>query len=268
MDEKQESTRKHEGEDIPPPEGPIAIHSVPIEKSVSGRPSVFSSLHAFLEIFLCSGIPTSLLAVLTLGLLGVPDESILIHPFYIACMVGLESCLLLLLVIRLQQLRGLGIADLGWHWPDLRREAGIGLRLVPLLLLSNVLIGLLLEKFLPQWRSESNPMLDLIESPQDLFLFFFVALLAGAFKEEVQRAFILQRFRDELRIPILGLALWSLMFGYGHAVQGIDSALGATIFGILFGIFYLWRRSMIAPMVAHSVYNSLVLIGYWFLGLD
>lgn len=56
------------------------------------------------------------------------------------------------------------------------------------------------------------------------------------------------------------------MFGYGHAVQGIDSALGATFFGMLFGIFYLWRKSMIAPMVAHSVYNSLVLIGHWFLG--
>jgi len=132
----------------------------------------------------------------------------------------------------------------------------------------NLLIGYVFQNYLPQWRSESNPLLALVKTPLDLLVFLFIALVVGGIKEELQRAFILQRFRDDMGRPYIGLATWSLLFGYGHVIQGIDSATGATLFGLLFGFVYLWRKNLIAPMVAHSLYNSFVLIGYWCWGWD
>lgn len=172
MDEKQESLPQDALADIHPADEPLSHVIVSAENPKPDISPFFASLRAFLEIFLCSGIPTSLIAVFTLRLLDVSNEEILTSPFHLACMVGIEACLLLLLILRLQKMRGKRIGDLGWRRHDLYRETRVGLGLVPLLLLSNLFIGFFLEKFLPQWRSESNPMLELIDSPEDLLIFF------------------------------------------------------------------------------------------------
>jgi membrane protease YdiL (CAAX protease family) len=90
-------------------------------------------------------------------------------------------------------------------------------------------------------------------------------LIAGGIKEELQRAFILTRFREHLGGAGLGLLLWSIGFGAGHYVQGIQGVVIATIYGLIFGIVYILSRSLIAPIIAHSAYDTVVLLAYWFL---
>ena len=91
------------------------------------------------------------------------------------------------------------------------------------------------------------------------------ALFAGGVKEELQRAFVLVRFRDYLGGAKLGLVIWSVAFGAGHYLQGVQNAVAAGLFGLLFGAVYLARGSLVAPMVAHGAYDSLALLAYWFL---
>ena len=62
----------------------------------------------------------------------------------------------------------------------------------------------------------------------------------------------------------MGLILWSLAFGAGHYVQGIQGITIATIYGFLFGVIYLLRGSLTAPIVAHSAYDTMALLAYWF----
>jgi membrane protease YdiL (CAAX protease family) len=61
----------------------------------------------------------------------------------------------------------------------------------------------------------------------------------------------------------LGLVLWSLFFAYGHVMQGIDNAAGAGVLGFLFGVLYIWRRNLVAPIVAHAAYDVTTLLIYW-----
>jgi membrane protease YdiL (CAAX protease family) len=61
----------------------------------------------------------------------------------------------------------------------------------------------------------------------------------------------------------LGLIVWSLAFGAGHYVQGVHITI-ATIYGFVFGILYLLRGSLIAPIVAHAAYDTMALLIYWF----
>ena len=40
----------------------------------------------------------------------------------------------------------------------------------------------------------------------------------------------------------------------------------ATLFGLVFGLLYLARGSLVAPMVAHGAYDAAALCLYWFTG--
>jgi membrane protease YdiL (CAAX protease family) len=110
---------------------------------------------------------------------------------------------------------------------------------------------------------EHNPLTEIIHSPQQLALFIFSALIAGGIKEEVQRAFILNKFGRYLGGAGVGLVLWSVAFGAAHYVQGIQGIFIAIVYGFLFGVLYLISGSLIAPMVAHGAYDTLALLGYW-----
>ena len=127
-----------------------------------------------------------------------------------------------------------------------------------------------------------------MDEPGDLVLFLMSSVYVGGIKEEIQRAFILDRFERYLG-PILlwpflpfvnrsisgkeelghrlgagiGLIVWSILFAVGHAVQGVDSAAGAGVLGLLFGLLYLWRRNLIAPMVAHALFDITTLLIVW-----
>ncbi len=62
----------------------------------------------------------------------------------------------------------------------------------------------------------------------------------------------------------MGLVVWSIGFGAGHYVQGVQGVVTAALYGLIFGIVYLQSGSLIAPIVAHSAYDSLALLAYWF----
>ena len=87
-------------------------------------------------------------------------------------------------------------------------------------------------------------------------------MLAGGVREEVQRAFILHRFDQDLGGARLGLALFSIAFGLGHLTQGLDAALITGMLGLLWGVMYLRRRSMVAPAISHSLFNLIEIALY------
>jgi membrane protease YdiL (CAAX protease family) len=140
----------------------------------------------------------------------------------------------------------------------------IGLLVVPFLFLINSAVNLLFRVYFPRYYIERNPLTESIGSPQQLLLFVFSALIAGGIKEELQRAFILNRFRRYLGGASVGLVLWSLAFGAGHYVQGAQGITAAALYGLIFGIIYLASGNLIAPIIAHGAYDTLALLGYWF----
>jgi membrane protease YdiL (CAAX protease family) len=128
----------------------------------------------------------------------------------------------------------------------------------------NGVVAVIFKTYFPQYYLEDNPLIQLIQTPQQLVLLIFSALVAGGIKEELQRAFILTRFRLYLGGAGLGLVLWSIGFGAGHYVQGVQGIITAGLYGLIFGIIYLQSGSLIAPIVAHGAYDSVALIAYWY----
>ena len=107
-----------------------------------------------------------------------------------------------------------------------------------------------------------NPLESLIRSPGDAALLAVVAVISGGVREEVQRAFILHRFEQYLGGAPLGLVLFSLVFGAGHAIQGWDAVITTAALGAFWGVVYLARRSAVAPVVSHAGFNLAEIVRY------
>ena len=213
-----------------------------------------------------SGLISSFLAILPLSaILGQNIRLLLSDVRFISAFLLLESTVSFFILAILLKMHRENMRDLGIHRRQWKTHAALGLMLVPFLFLINGLLTFVFKNYFPKYYTERNPLTENIHSLEQLVLLIIAALIAGGIKEELQRAFILNRFRRYLGGATIGLLLWSLAFGVGHYVQGVQGVFLATIYGFLFGLVYLLSGNLIAPIIAHGAYDTLALIGYWLL---
>jgi uncharacterized protein len=222
-------------------------------------------IQAFLEVVLMSGLISSILAAFPFYL--IPGKRAVLTSSAISTSIFLliESGIAFLILAMLMNQHQERLRDLGLQWKQWRPNVLTGIILVPFLFLINALIGFVFRVYFPKYYLATNPLTEIIRTPLQLGLFIFSALIAGGIKEELQRAFILTRFRDYLGGSLTGLIVWSLAFGASHYVQHLQGMVVATIYGFILGLIYLISGSLIAPIVAHSIYDTLALLGYWYL---
>jgi membrane protease YdiL (CAAX protease family) len=107
-----------------------------------------------------------------------------------------------------------------------------------------------------------NPLADLAKTRGQAIAFALVVMIAGGVREEIQRGFILHRFEGFLGGGTVGIVVFSTIFGLGHLEQGHDVALATAILGAVWGVIYLRRRSIAAPMVGHAGFNLLQVVNF------
>jgi hypothetical protein len=220
----------------------------------AGAPAAWLSLF---EVFLCSGFPSQLglsLLLVTAGLSST-DGSGLSFTFVVWLSV-LDTVVVLGLVRLFLRARGESVRDVLLGPVAIGPEAWRGLALLPVVFLVVIGGGLLLRHVAPFLHNVTeNPLQTMLDSPVRLAIFAVVVVVAGGVREEVQRAFILHRFRHDLGGVWVGLVAFSVAFGMGHVVQGYDAAILTGLLGLLWGLVYVVRRSIVAPVVSHSLFN-------------
>ena len=86
----------------------------------------------------------------------------------------------------------------------------------------------------------------------ELLAWMAVCLTAGFCEEVIFRGFFQRQFSALLRTPWAGVVLQGVLFGASHGYQGTRHMAQLAVFGILFGILALWRRSLRPGMIAHA----------------
>ncbi len=235
----------------------------PLETPVRTGPRHSRAL-SLLEVLLCSGFPTQLLiGGLLVALWGRVSAGEGLPFGFVVAVSLLDTLAIVVLVCAFLWLRGerpgavlLGRGPVG---PEIRR----GITYLPVVFAVVIAMGALIQWAAPWLHNVAqNPLQAMLTSPWRVAVFALVVVLAGGVREEVQRAFILHRFEQDLGGVRLGLVLFSVAFGLGHLTQGYDAALITGTLGLLWGLLYLSRRSIIAPAVSHSLFN-LIEIGLY-----
>jgi membrane protease YdiL (CAAX protease family) len=79
-----------------------------------------------------------------------------------------------------------------------------------------------------------------------------VSISAGICEELVFRGYFQKQFEAFTHSRWAALFLQALLFGISHGYQGIEACVKIAVYGALFGLFSLWRRSLRPGMMAHA----------------
>lgn len=211
------------------------------------------------EVVLCSGFPTQLalsgLAVLT-GLTPTTGDGGLSLAF-VAAVSAADTILLVGLVLWFLRLRGEAPRQLFLGHRPLFGEIRLGLLLTPLVVVFMIATIWWLRQILPGLQTvPDNPFEALASSPGGALSLLLVAMVAGGLREEMQRAFLLHRFRTDLGGAAVGLLVTSAAFGIGHLVQGWDAVIVTASLGAFWGALFLARGSIVAAVTSHALANG------------
>ena len=217
--------------------------------------------------------------LLTLGFFTDGVTAVILSPFpalsdtlgsvkALAAFTLISSGLMTLLVAFLLWLRGESLGSLCLGGGAVRkRDIGLGILLVPgIFLLSFTLKSAIRHFAVSLYSGERNVLEDLMHTRVDLGLFLVVAIAAGGFREELQRAFIIRQFEAAWGPAWLGATLFALVFGYGHLLQGKDEAILAGLLGLIWGSLYVTRRNIVTTCTSHALFDAVELLRYFFFG--
>jgi membrane protease YdiL (CAAX protease family) len=145
---------------------------------------------------------------------------------------------------------GESFRHLGWTWNNGWRELALGLFLfLPFTFGANYL-----ESFLQQVGlsvpPEPPPFLSVHGLPEIVLGFVLVIIVALA-EETIFRGYLLLRFQGARLGPLAAALLTSLIFALGHGYEGAAGVITVGFMGLVFALIYLWRGSLVAPVLMH-----------------
>ena len=213
---------------------------------------------AVLEIFLISGIPTQILLISAMHSFGMAMRTAdgAMSPGFVFTVSLIDAVLVVGLVAMLLHMRRESVRDVLIGRGRVLREVLFGFALIPLVFMVVIAVMVLVLTYAPSLRNvPRNPLEDLIRNRSDAIIFGLVVMIAGGVREEVQRGFIVHRFEGYLGGGLIGVLVYGVLFGLGHFEQGWDASVITAFLGVLWGLVYLRRRSVIAPMVSHAGFN-------------
>ncbi|MEM6836380.1 MAG: type II CAAX endopeptidase family protein [Cyanobacteria bacterium P01_C01_bin.120] len=144
-----------------------------------------------------------------------------------------------------------------WLW-------GVGGYLVALPLMLTVSV---LNQQIWQGQGGSNPLLQTVLEAQDpiaLAIFFATASIAAPlFEELLFRGFLLPSLTRYLSVWG-AIIVSSLIFAIAHL--SLSEILPLTVLGMVLGVVYTRSRNLLAPMLLHSAWNSITMLGLFLLG--
>jgi membrane protease YdiL (CAAX protease family) len=111
---------------------------------------------------------------------------------------------------------------------------------------------------LRELRQQVESLIGQMFPSGSLAQFGLVALLAGVGEELLFRG-VIQTILSQWITPVAGLLITSLLFALAHALSNLYFAL-ALIIGFCFGSLVYQYNDLVAPMVAHSLYDFVALI--------
>jgi membrane protease YdiL (CAAX protease family) len=111
---------------------------------------------------------------------------------------------------------------------------------------------------LRELRQQVESLIGAMFPAGSLAQFGLVALLAGVGEELLFRG-VLQTLFSQWTTPIAGLVITGLLFAFAHALSKLYFLL-ALIIGLCFGWLVFQYNDLVAPMVAHTLYDFVALI--------
>lgn len=152
------------------------------------------------------------------------------------------------------------VESIGWKFDHLGRDVALALVLfAPVYLGGNMLANLLHQIGLS--APARPPSFLTVSGLNQVLLSLMIVTIVAVVEETVFRGYLILRFTAVSGNRVAAVILPSMVFALGHGYEGLAGTVTVFLLGILFALIYLWRKSLVAPIVIHFLtdFTSIVL---------
>jgi membrane protease YdiL (CAAX protease family) len=174
--------------------------------------------------------------------------------------VGLFGVLLLRVLLRRnrQPLESVGLTLRGWPL-DVLLGVGCAIGVLALVFVGSALVQI----YLPQLVEEMDTSRQNIQEalpPMSPGTILALTLMVALYEEVLFRGFLLTRLRRLLGSWWAAISAGAAMFALLHLYEGALAVLPIVFLSVVLSVMFVWRRSLVAPMVTHFVFNLAMLL--------
>lgn len=161
--------------------------------------------------------------------------------------------------------RGFHLRDLiagKWKkWTSPIRDLGLA---VLFLLIADPILGIL--AFSLKANATSATLNLFPRTPLEIALYVLLTMTAGFCEELIFRGYLQRQLSSLAHSATAGLILQAVVFGIAHGYQGVKFMFIIAVFGAMFGLLALWRRSLRPGIAAHFLQDCVLgLVGGHFI---
>jgi membrane protease YdiL (CAAX protease family) len=244
---------------IDTPDVDISVAPVP-----PARPEPPGRFASAIQVLVCCGqlvTQTPIFALLILVGMKPPAGDLISLRFFAALSL-IDTVVISFMIFVFLRASGESVRQVIFGGRPLKKEIMVGLILIPTVLIGMaILMGAMRLVFPGLHNVKISPFDSFTDTPLHAALFVFVVIVAGGFREELARGFLLHRFDQRLGGIWVGQVIYTLAFGAFHYTQGWDAAVAVGVLGFFWGWLYIRRRSVVAAMVSHAGFDALEVLG-------
>jgi len=152
------------------------------------------------------------------------------------------------------------VVDIGWRRRNWLREVLLGVLLFVPFFYGTAVIGTTL-RFIGL-SSPKTPLPALVPGRslgQSLLAFVLISIVALA-EETIFRGYLILRLRAVSGSLVAAVLLSAVIFSFGHGYEGSAGVVTVCVMGLVFALIYLWRQSLVAPIVMHFLQDFVAIV--------
>jgi membrane protease YdiL (CAAX protease family) len=152
------------------------------------------------------------------------------------------------------------VPRLGLNSKDLDRNILLGVALyLPFLFVIGLVEQLLTALGLSQ-PSEPGPSYFHVGGRWELALAVVLVIVVAISEETIFRGYLIRRLQTVTGNTTAAVLLAAVVFALGHGYEGSLGMITVGVMGLIFSLLYLWRQSLVVPMVLHFLQDFLAIV--------
>ena len=104
------------------------------------------------------------------------------------------------------------------------------------------------------------PKFLVFNGPEEILLVCVLIIVVAIAEETIFRGYLMLRFSRLTGSLSASVIISSVLFSLGHGYEGLATMVTIWISGMIVALIYVWRKSLVAPIVIHLLIDLYPLV--------
>ena len=149
---------------------------------------------------------------------------------------------------------------IGWTLKNSRKEIFLGIMLFIPFSLATGLLEKGLQAIGLSVPSTPLPSFLAARGMVEFLLALILVVIVALAEETIFRGYLILRLKAVTANPMAAVLLSAAIFSLGHGYEGSAGVVTVGVMGMVFALIYMWRKSLVAPIVMHFLQDFIGIV--------